>query len=148
MANNRDGRLIPGHAARAGTAGYSPFTPTGSGQAELQQMEYRLEVPSSETNTEYKVTWDLVTFETDGFTNIIISTVKMGTNVMGNGSDAYTGAYFVPPPQWCDIWDGGFVFTYVSNAHTSVVPKYNNSLVGAGPNWNVFGGGGCSEGWE
>ncbi len=118
------------------------YSEMGTGEAELQKMEYRFELPGTEVFTQYKITWDLVTYDTSLG---VVSTVNNVTNLFGNGDDLYSDAFQVPPPGWDECDYGGFQFTYVANVHVSIVTPNVASTPGVGPNWGFGGGSGCSS---
>ena len=119
---------------------------TDSSNAELQKMKYQFGVPDSQWGVEYKITWDVITYDlsTGSSSKSSLSTTVQGTGDPSN--PALSDEQEALPPDWDQSDIGGYVFTWVDNVHASIVSKSKGTPPGTGPFWNSASGGGsgCS----
>jgi YD repeat-containing protein len=86
-------------------------------QPELQKMKYRFAVPGSQARATYRITWDLVTWDT---TTGAVAVRSQSCQVSGTGDPvepAYSRDFEELPPYWDDsrqAW-GGWVITWVDH---------------------------------
>jgi hypothetical protein len=102
--------------------------------AQLQQLRYRFALSSSDANTRYRVSWEVIEWDT---VTGAVRVIPMHYDMAGSGDlsqPAHTPDFEAGPPRWDDSYQvcGGYVIMWVDNVQTAVIPALNATTSGAG----------------